>query len=146
VNTPDGFDLLERMRAAAGHIPEVAEFLREAERWIEDSTAASLQVYLRFPDSPARRRLYLRNKWLTKAAREIKASGPTDGANKLRQELDAFLTRGPWFMWREEERPPKDATPLREALFFAVKFNGGQLDLSGRWLQDIVGSVWRRNF
>ena len=139
----DGFDDLERMRAAAGHIPEVAEHLREIDRWIEDGTDAPLQAYLQFPITAARRRRYRRDKWLVLAAREIEASGTYTGALHLKAELDAFLTRGAWFAWRNDAAPPEDATKLRAALFWAVKFNDGSGDLTARRLQDIVGSVWR---
>jgi hypothetical protein len=136
---PDGFDLLER--ATAGDSAAVAAVLRDIERWVEDCTDTPLQQYLHLPVDAAARNRHRRNKALMQAAREISAESQSAGALRLKHELDIFLTRGPWFAWRDDGAPPEDATPLRRALFYVVKFNDGQ-DISYRHLRRLVGQTW----
>lgn len=136
----DGFDRLERMRAAAGHVPEVAWFLRQIYRWVEDSSARPLEAYLALPTTAARRHRYRRDKWLTRAARQLDAPGPWSLAHALKEELDMFASRGPWLAWCDDGAPPEGASELRTALFYAMRFNGGD-DLSVRTLFEVVRSV-----
>ena len=142
MSQPDGFDRLERLRADAGHIAAVAEFVRDVDRWVEDATDAPLQQYLRFHVTAARRRRYRRDKWLRIAAQQIDAAGPYAGAVLLKGELEAFIARGPWRTWREAGAPPAEASALKTALFYVATFNDGE-GLSQRTLQDVVGNEWR---
>lgn len=137
---PDGFTSIERLRAVAGHIAEVAEHLRAIDRWVEDGNARPLEAYLALPNTAARRRRYRRDKWLTRAARQLDAPGPWSLAQALKEELDMFASRGPWLAWRDDGAPPEGASELRTALFYAMRFNGGD-DLSVRTLFEVVRSV-----
>ena len=143
---PDGFETIERMRAEAGNVPAVAEFLRAIDRWVEDGSARPLEVYLVLPNTAARRHRYRRDKWLTRAARHLDATGPWSLAHALKEKLDMFASRGPWLAWRDDGAPPEGASELRTALFYAMTFNDGE-DLSVRTLHRIVRHVstekWR---
>ena len=92
MSQPDGFDRLERLRADAGHIAAVAEFVRDVDRWVEDATDAPLQQYLRFPVTAARRRRYLRDRWLARAAAEVLAgAGIWSRAEVLAADMEELV-------------------------------------------------------
>ena len=109
-------------------------------RWLDDSHTLSLERCLGLPATPAKRRDAMRAGWLCEAARYIDAPNPTRGAELLLTEWNAFVSRGPWRFWRDDEHPPADAPRLDRALFYATKFNGGDT-LSDRHLRRIVGHL-----
>ncbi|HZW11900.1 MAG TPA: hypothetical protein VFF81_01745 [Noviherbaspirillum sp.] len=86
---------------------------------------------------------FQRDLWLCKAAALISASGSWTGAQKLAQEWNTFLSRGPWQAWRDEDSPPDYATPLSEALFYASRFNRSR-SLGAKQLRRIVGHVFSK--
>ena len=138
---PDGFETIERMRSEAGSVPAVAEFLRAIDRWIEDDTDAPLQQYLRFPVTPARRRRYLRDRWLARAAAEVEAPGTWAGALALAAEMERFVSQGLWARWHDAGGPPEGASRLRSALYHALFLNDGRC-LSADQLQRITSHVF----
>jgi len=146
----DGFGILERARAEAGHMPAVRELLDGIDRWIEDGVADGrarpLQAYLRLPTTASKVRLYIRNVWLARAAAWIDARGPWHGCTRLAEEWETFCTRGGWQAMRALERPPAEVTSeLRRALFHASKHHGDEPTLGAHGLRRIerVLSVWR---
>lgn len=143
--TADGFERLERLRAVAGHIPEVADHLRVIDRWIDDGTTRPLEAYLALPTTAWRRRRYRRDAWLVRAALELGVSGSWAGPLALKAALDDFLSRGAWLAWRDDDAPPPGASRLRTCLFFAMKLNDGE-ELSARSLSRIARHVFAKKW
>ena len=114
---------------------------RAVQSWVRDDGALSLQRHLGLPTRPAGLRRLRRDGYLVDAAREIEADGKWFGAVELERQLSAFVSRGPWRSWREYESPPAEASRLRRALFYAVRFGDGET-LSAKQLVRIVGHVW----
>jgi hypothetical protein len=67
-----------------------------------------------------------RDLWLRRAASELAENTVFAQAHELANELEKFITRGPWRSWCKEECPPAEASALRAALFFVAKFNDGK--------------------
>lgn len=78
-----------------------------------------------------------RNVWLRAAAQEV------DSAAQLARELDTFLTRGPWRLWKDLQSPPTATSRLRTALFHVARSNGGE-GLSERTVGEITRSVFAK--
>ena len=136
----DGFERLARLQAAAGHVPEVAWFLRQIDRCVKDG-GARLERYLGLPTTPARRRRYLRDRWLARAAAEVKAPGIWSGALALAAEMERFASQGLWARWHDAGGAPEGASRLRSALYHALDLNDGRC-LSADQLQRITSHVF----
>ena len=122
--------------------PEAAQWLRAGFlKWFDDSHSLPLERCLGLPTTKAKRRSGVRAAWLCDAARYIDAVNPTQGAEKLSREWAAFVARGPWRFWRDDEHPPADAPRLDRALFYATKYSAGNT-LCPRHLRRIVGHMF----
>ena len=138
----DGFERLARLQAAAGHVPEVAWFLRQIDRCVKDG-GARLERYLGLPTTPARRRRYLRDRWLARAAAEVKAPGIWSGALALAAEMERFVWRGSFARWLHVGGPPEGASSLESAIFHALALNDGRCLGPDRLVQiEIVSSAF----
>jgi hypothetical protein len=109
--------------------------------WLNAGGALPLERCLGLPSTHTRVRKFRRDHWLCKAASMIDADGSTTGSQKLEAEWNKFLSRGPWFIWREESEPPPEATPLSQALFWATRYNRSE-SLTARHIARIVGHVF----
>lgn len=139
----DGFDRLARMQAAARLFPEVGWLLRQVDRWIEDAGPRPLEAYLRLPTTAGRRRRYLRDRWLARAAAEVKAPGIWSGALALADEMERFVSRGSFARWRDAGGPPESASSLDSAVFHALAMNDGRCLGPDRLVQiEIVSSAF----
>lgn len=85
--------------------------------------ALSVEQCLRLPTTPAKRRLMLRNLWLAEAAAVVARDTFWERCVAVSDELNTFLTRGPWLTWRKGRYPPAEASSLRRALFHVLKAN-----------------------
>lgn len=144
----DGFERLERLEAAAGHFPEVAWFLNRIELWVADDSPRplKLQRYLKLPSTPLKRRHYLRNRWLARAAAEVGVLR-WPGAVKLAKEMGGFLSCGTFARWREQGGPPENASRLRSALYHALALNDSRSLSPDRLVQiEIVSSAFIEKF
>lgn len=110
-----------------------------AQLWVENGCNQPLHRFLRLPPTPGKLTDATRNLWLRRAALMIRTdpAGPSAPARALRQELDAFISRGAWRVWCKLESPPPEASNLRKALFYVAKFNNGS-SLSERQIYRIL--------
>lgn len=83
--------------------------------------------------APAVRR-FLRDLYLERAHRLF--DGDTRG---FLQAWEAFVARGPYKTWRDDEQPPEGAADLHVCLFHATKLNRGET-LCEKHLAAVVGT------
>ena len=137
-------------RVAAGDFDaEVRDRLRGAfATWIETEGAVPLERCLRLPRGTASYRLMQRNRWLTEAAKAIDAGKAWPCAVRLSEELDEFLTRGPWKAWRTLRDRPEGSSDLRWALLRVAQASSKAGDepagLSPKHLVRIVAHLFKR--
>lgn len=93
--------------------------------WLRASLDVPLERCLRLPRSLEGARVESRDRWLRAAAAELQGDTVWSRAESLQSAWDAFLARGPWRVWRDEEDPPADAPRLYRALFLASRLNRG---------------------
>ena len=137
----DAAGLLVRLMTCTTTEADRRALSRAVQSWVRDEGALSLQRHLGLPTRPAGLRRLRRDGHLIDAAREIEAEGKWFGALELERQLRDFVSRGPWRSWRDDGGPPADASRLRRALFYAVRFGDGET-LSAKQLVRIVGHVW----
>lgn len=144
VGNCDGDDPLSRMvRMANGQFtPEDRQALQRAfTAYIESDGGLSLERCLHVPTTWKAWRRMKRNYWLCQAAQHIDATGVWTGCVSLENEWEAFISRGPWRQWRDDARPPEDASQLSAALFWASRNNQGQA-LVARQLSRFVRHIF----
>ena len=97
--------------------------------WIADGGKLPMQRYFSVLATAASMEKAGRDVWLRKAAKLIQTGTPFSKAHELANELEKFITRGPWNTWRNlnREHPPTESSELRAALFYVAKFNNGEL-------------------
>lgn len=148
MSEPDnGFAMLARVQAEAGHLPSVAWVLGRIELWVADDSPRplKLQRYLKLPSTPLQRRHYLRDRWLARAAEEVEAPGIWTGALALVSAMESFVSRGPFARWRDAGGPPEGAASFDKSLFHALELNGGRCLGPDRLLQiEAVSSALSR--
>ena len=129
--------------------------LRMARKTLKESDADFLsQVAIKFicaeldwarcwgvPSTPESLRVMQRNFWLCEAARHVETRGLWTGPLTLHAAWERFVSRGPWRAWRDDADPPEGASPLDCALFWATRWNRGDV-LGEKALSRIV----RREF
>lgn len=106
--------------------------------WARAGGTLSLERALRLPTTPGRARRLQRDFWLRKVADLMGEPTPWLASVAVVRELDQFLTRGPWRVWRDLSAPPTEASELRTALFWLAKSNGGR-SITPRQVSRIVG-------
>lgn len=114
---------------------------RGCDIWLNAGGSIPLERCLGLPSTHNGLRKMRRDHWLRKAAFLIDADGSTTGSQQLEAEWNRFLSRGPWAIWRDDAEPPRDATPLSEALFWATRYNRSE-SLTARHIARIVGHVF----
>jgi len=116
--------------------------------WIKCGGSVPLERCLSLPTTPAKYKLLRRNFWLARAAETIDSKSAWQGVTMLADELETFVTRGPWRVWRDLDSPPADASELRTALFYVAKAHQDGGDeaklLTARQIDRLVGSVFSR--
>lgn len=100
-----------------------------------------LERCLRLPTSTARFRLTQRDRWLVEVARSTEGTTCWARSVAVSQDLDVFLSRGAWKVWRDMQDPPPGTNGLRVALFYTAKFNNGK-GLSPKQVDRIVGHLF----
>lgn len=100
-----------------------------AQRWLENGCMQPMHRFLRLPPTPGKLTKATRDLWLRRASLLIDAesTAPTVKARNLLNELEKFITRGPWQSWRDLAAPPDSCSALRKALFYATKYHAGKL-------------------
>lgn len=135
--------LLAFVRLADGGLTETDwELLKNGvDTWLNAGGALTLERAFGLPSTHTGLRKLRRDHWLCKAAALIDADGSSTGSQKLEVEWNKFLSRGPWFIWRDDAEPPADATPLSKALFWATRYNRSE-SLTARHIARIVGHIF----
>ena len=133
----DPFDRFERARIAASQNADVRWFFDSVDRWLRDvvecDQAAAVHSYWGMPLTPARIKRYLRDLWLARAAAEVEASGAWSGCARLADEWQTFVSRGGWDASSDDKEPPVEITSrLRQALWWASRYNNGEALKVGR--------------
>jgi hypothetical protein len=131
----------ERIAAGLADLDDQAWIARGLKAWLSADGSVSLERCLRLPDSPKQLCMGRRDAALCAAAREIKAAGPWDGSQQLREELERYATRGGWLTWRDVGELPPGGSEIRRQLHQVLRFNGGVV-LGARQIQRIAGHVW----
>lgn len=131
--------LLNALAGGSRTTEDVEQVWSAAQRWLADGCNQPLNRLLMLPPTPGKLADATRNLWLRKAALLIRIDPvvPTALARALRQELVAFIGRGPWRTWCDLKQPPPEASDLRKALFYVAKFNKGA-SLSERQIYRIL--------
>ncbi|PYE75877.1 hypothetical protein DFQ15_1182 [Xylophilus ampelinus] len=86
-----------------------------------------------------------RDTWLSTVAAELRTDPALHDAStwllarRTAEELDRFVSRGPWREWRTAGLPD-GSSRLREALYHVALANAGQ-DLSARQVLRILGQA-----
>jgi hypothetical protein len=119
-------------------------WLREGlEAYLSSNGQIPLERCLQLPTTIPKWRQSRRDIWLMKAARCIDADSVAAGCAALRAEWSAFVSRGPYRIWKEDAGPPATATPLHEALFWASRLSRSNC-LGIRQIKRIAGHVFIR--
>lgn len=114
---------------ASGKLTEavVASLFLASQNWLAHGGRVSMERYLRLPTTGPQLTRASRNLWLRRASKLIQAEGRFLKAGELHRELNTFVTRSAWQTWKNLVRPPEDASELRKALFYVVKFSSGKV-------------------
>lgn len=113
---------------------------RAARTWLATGGVVPLERCARLPSTPGALRNAARNLWIQRASALVAPSMPTfTQALRLEAELVAFIDCGPWNAWCEGVAPPESASELRRALFYVLKYNGGEL-LSQRHIARVIAN------
>lgn len=145
VNSHDGAVELLRRAADGRFDAAVFEWIRDgAKHYLQARGSLDFGTCVGLPSAPSKflnayRNLRLREV-ATMADRQMQMAGRRRGVPEEVADLMAqFIARGPWQQWSARAAPPVWATPLQEALFYAVRFNGGR-GLTARRVRDLLGS------
>ena len=79
------------------------------------------------PPSPDKMRNMVRDVWLRAGAKHVPAEGPWQGGMRTHPAGARAVARGPWTGGRDEAEPPPSASPLELALFWATRWNRGNV-------------------
>lgn len=124
--------------------PFEIEWLRGCfDAFLSMNGAVPLERCLRLPTTIAGWRRSRRDGWLIKAATLIEADDSPTGSAMLREEWNTFISRGPWQAWRDDSGPPRSATPLYEALFWASRFSRSKC-LGAKQIERIAGHIFTK--
>lgn len=94
--------------------------------WVASGGVLPMQRYFGVLSTGASLAKTVRDIWLRRAAKGLQPGTKFAQAHELANELEKFITRGPWRTWCESAHPPAEASELRTALFYAAKFNDGK--------------------
>lgn len=134
----DPLEMLQRF-VAGDTAPDVLRHFQAAfGGYLRAEGKVPLERCLHLPTTPVRLRLAQRDVWLLRAAELIEETTAYSTAQAVAKELDTFITCGPWRLWRDRHEPPAGAIPLRAALFFVARFNGGR-GLSAKQVARVIG-------
>lgn len=129
-------------RVAAGEFDHaLLERLRSGfTAFVDAAGAVPLERCLRLPRSTKKFRKMQRDRWLVDLARATEATSSWGRAVAVSEQLDAFLSRGPWRAWSDLKDPPPGTSNLRTALFYVAQFNDGR-GLDPRTVLRVVGQL-----
>lgn len=95
--------------------------------WINGGGVMPMQRYFGLLGTGASLAKATRDVWVRKAAKAMDpCTTPFAQSHELAGQLDQFSTRGPWRTWCKAEHPPAEASKLRQALFYVLKFSDGK--------------------
>ena len=123
-------NLLEALAAGKPNQAAYESLWMAASTWLAYGGGIPLERFAGLPKTSPALTQASRDLWLRRAAKGIQPGTPFAQANELAGEFEKFITRGPWLTWRMSQHPPAQASELRTALFYAAKFNGGELILA----------------
>ena len=144
-----GASLAEFWRFAQG-VETAAELKRlrfAAHIFFKNRGHIPLDRILHLPCSTVAFQKALRNEHLCRAAALIHVPAGVSGTEQLHATWRAFVTRGLWVAWRDDDVPPADAGELFTELFYASRFTAerdGSRYLDVRQLRRIVGHIFRQ--
>jgi hypothetical protein len=107
-------------------------------RWLDSGGKQRLEIALGLPVSPEAWRTLQRDMWVNTLALEHKGRSPWKTACNVEDAWTAFLSRGPWRHWRDDDEPPSHATTEQAGLYWASRFNRGNA-LSAKQISRILG-------
>lgn len=139
-SSQQGARLLEALASDTPSEAALGTLWRAARAWLAGGATLPLERHAHLPTTPGAVRNATRNLWICRAG-ELLAPGANTftKAQCLERELSAFIERGQWRFWRDITTPPKDASELRAALFYAAKHNDGQC-LSARQISRVIAN------
>jgi hypothetical protein len=143
-NSLDESDGVARIvRLASGKASsEDLRFLGMAARtWIDSDGEITFERCMRLPTTPDAFRCMQRDRWLCEAAGRLGGASAWAMSCAVSDQWAVFVARGPWREWRDDADPPKHASPLSCALFYASHFNRGN-SLGARQVHRIVRHVF----
>lgn len=123
-------NLLEALAAGKPNQAAYEALWMAASTWLAYGGGIPIERFAGLPKTGPALTTATRDLWLCRAARAIQPGTPFAQANELASEFEKFITRGPWSTWCKSQHPPAEVSELRTALFYATKFNGGELILA----------------
>lgn len=138
----DPFDLADRIALNAMDDQARTWVQSGFARWMRCGGVVPLERCLGLPKTRKQAKRRECDYWLKKAALMLNKGTPHATLNALADELDAFVSRGPWRVWQALPAPPEGASELRTALFYAVKANDGKT-IKTRQLDRRIGHIFR---
>jgi len=130
------------LRVTAGEFDQaVRDWLSGGFRAAMDAAGAvPLERCLHLPRSPKKFRKMQRDRWLVDLVRATEAPSSWARAKSVSEQLDTFLSRGPWRAWSDLKDPPPGTSNLRTALFYVAQFNDGR-GLDPRTVLRVAGQL-----
>lgn len=110
--------------------------------WIESSGEIPLERCMHLATTQNVFRMMQRDRWICEAAKQIPKTSAWTVSDRLADEWDEFITRGPWRLWRDDSDPPADASPLSRCLFYASRYHRGNA-LSAKQIGRKIGHIFR---
>lgn len=138
----DPFDLADRIALNAMDEQTMAWVQAGFAKWTRCGGTLPLERCLGLPTTRNQVELRKRDYWLKKAALMLHKGSPHATMNALADELEVFISRGPWRVWEALSAPPAGASELRSALFYAVKANNGKT-IEARQLDRRIGHIFK---
>lgn len=138
----DPFDLADRIALNAMDDQARSWVQSGFARWMRCGGSVPLERCLGLPKTRRQAKLRERDHWLKQAAMLLNQGTQYAIMNALADELEAFVSRGPWRVWQSLSAPPEGASELRTALFYAVKANDGKT-IAARQLDRRIGHIFR---
>lgn len=138
--------MLERLRQRALNADDIERLGRAADAYHAGRGEVSFDRCLGLRGRHESWRIGQRNRWIARAASLMPRTVGVEWLPyvKLEETWCAFIASGPWRRWRDDACPPKSASALERALFFASTHNRGE-HLGAKQIRRIVDNFSRRN-